>query len=189
MKKLTPKEILIPTVSLFLICLVVAFALSVTNALTKDKIKLNEAMTKEISMLTVVEDAEDFEEIIPDTVYKGIDENGNTAGYAISTSANGYGGQIKVMTGISEDGTILKIDVYDNDEETPGLGKNTSESSFTDQFSGLNTSEGMIVSKDYDGYGQQVDAVTSATISSRAVVKAVNEACEIYNELSTGGEY
>lgn len=188
MKKITPKEIIIPTVSLFIICLVVACALSITNALTKDQIDENEALTKEMSMMTVCDNAVTFEELIPDVAYKGIDGNGNAAGYAISTSANGYGGQVMVMTGISTDGKILNIDVYDNDDETPGLGKNTSASSFTDQFSGLDAAGDLIVNKDYDGTGQEVDAVTSATISSRAVVKAVNEACEIYKEISAGGE-
>lgn len=180
--KITPKAILIPTISLFLICLVVTALLALTNNVTADKIAANEAQSKEQSMQTVCPDAATFEEVIPDVMYKGLDNSGNTAGYAISTATQGYGGQVKVMTGIDK-GEIIGVDVFYNDDETPGLGKNTSNASFRDQFKGLSVNEDIVVSKDnLAGNAQTVDAVTSATISSRAVTKAVGEACHIYNE-------
>ena len=186
--KITPKAILIPTVSLFLICLVVTAALALTNNVTADKIAENEAQSKEASMQTVCPEAKTFEEVIPDVMYKGLDDSGNIKGYAISTVSQGYGGQVKVMTGIA-DGEIIAVDVFYNDDETPGLGKNTSNASFRDQYKGLNTDEDIVVSKDDSaGSAQKVDAVTSATISSRAVTKAVNEAVSIYNENVKEGE-
>lgn len=179
-KKLSAKAILIPTVSLFLICLVVTAVLALTNEVTADQIAQNEAQSKTQSMKNVCADAVSFEEIIPDVMYLGVDENGNAAGYAVSTAAQGYGGQVKVMTGIKY-GVITGVDVYYNDDETPGLGKNTSNNSFTDQYQGMFTNYAIAVSKDSSD-AQTVDAVTSATISSRAVTKAVSEACDIYNE-------
>lgn len=195
MKKVTFKDIFIPTFSLFLICLIITAALAFTNAVTKDKISENDENSKQASMLVVVKDAKTFEEV-EDGIYKGLDEDNNVVGYAISTVSNGYGGQIKVMTGL-KDGEILGIDVYYNDDETPGLGKNTSNESFTQGFVGLLSNPDLIVNKDYSGEGQSVDAVTSATISSRAVIAAVNEACEKYqsvvfdtavNDTFAGGE-
>lgn len=186
MKKMNFKDVFIPTISLFIICLIMTAALAVTNSITATKIAENEALSQQESMTIVCPDAVSFEEIT-DTVFKGLDENGNIVGYAISTVANGYGGQVKVMTGINN-GEIINIDVYYNDDETPGLGKNTSNESFTSQFSGITTSEMIIVDKDYSGKGPKVDAVTSSTISSRAVIAAVNEACDIYNTQITGGE-
>lgn len=186
MRKPKFKAVFIPTFSLFIICLVITALLSITNTVTKDKISENEAQTKNESMKAVCEDAASFDEIIKDVLFEGKDRTGNTVGYAVSTAANGYGGQIKVMTGIKE-GKVIGIEVYYNDDETPGLGKNTSLASFTDQFKDLPTDENIIVSKDYSGEGQQIDAVTSATISSRAVVSAVNEALEIYNENAEEG--
>lgn len=187
MKKITFKGIFIPTISLFIICLLVTALLSVTNAITKSKIAENEEKSKQQSMLVVVQGAEKFDEI-GDGVFEGLDKDGNTVGYAISTVSNGYGGQVKVMTGIKDD-EILGIDVYYNDDETPGLGKNTSNDSFKDNFKGLMALPDIIVNKDYNGEGQSVDAVTSATISSRAVISAVNEACNIYQEVVLmGGE-
>ena len=183
--KLSPKAILIPAISLFLICLVVTAALAVTNSVTAEKIAANEAQSKQESMFSVVSDAADFEELIPDVMYAGKDSSGNIVGFAVSTSANGYGGQVKVMTGFGTDGVILGVDVFYNDDETPGLGKNTSNESFRDQYKGLSAEGNISVSKDSTD-GQTVDAVTSATISSRAVTRAVNEACEIYKEAIDG---
>lgn len=186
--KITPKAILIPTISLFLICVVVTAALALTNNVTADKIAANELESKNQSMQNVCPGAVDFEEIIPEVMYQGKDQSGTPLGYAISTATQGYGGQVKVMTGIS-DGKIIGVDVFYNDDETPGLGKNTSNESFRNQYKGLSVNEDIVVSKDdQSGNAQTVDAVTSATISSRAVTKAVNEALHIYNENVKEGE-
>ena len=190
MRKMNFKDVFIPTVSLFIICLIITAALAFTNALTATKIAENEALAQQESMTVVCLDAESFElvkELSDGTIYKGLSSSGDTVGYAVSTLSSGYGGQIKVMTGIATDGTIINIDVYYNDDETPGLGKNTSNEDFTSNFKGLFSNDKIVVSKDYSGEGQSVDAVTSSTISSRAVVDAVNTACEIYNN-EIGGE-
>lgn len=181
MKKMNFKDIFIPTVSLFIICLVITAALSLTNSVTAEKIAENEAQSKQESMQAVCPDAAEFETVVEDVMYLGVDESGNTVGYAVSTASNGYGGQVKVMTGFSPDGKIIGVDVFYNDDETPGLGKNTSNASFTDQYKGLLADGDIAVSKDRSD-GQTVDAVTSATISSRAVTAAVNEACDIFRE-------
>lgn len=180
--KITPKAILIPTISLFLICIVVTAALALTNNVTAEKIAANEQQSKEESMLTVCPEAQSFDELIPDVLYEGKNEGGESVGYAIATVTQGYGGQVYVMTGINN-GEIVAVDVFYNDDETPGLGKNTSNASFRDQYKGLSVDQEIVVSKDAgSGSAQTVDAVTSATISSRAVTKAVNEAVAIYNE-------
>lgn len=191
MRRLNFKDIFIPTISLFIICIVITAALAVTNAVTKNTIAENELNARNDSMKIVCPEAETFElkaEFDDGEIYEALDTNGDVKGYAVSTSASGYGGVIKVMTGISLDGTVIAIDVFYNDDETPGLGKNTSNESFTSQFKDLLTSDKIVVSKDYSGVGQQVDAVTSSTISSRAVTDAVNKACELYNNEISGGE-
>ena len=191
MRRINFKDIFIPTISLFIICIVITAALAFTNALTKDTIAENELSARNESMKIVCPQGETFElksETDDGEIYEALDKNGNVTGYAVSTSASGYGGVIKVMTGISPDGNVIAIDVFYNDDETPGLGKNTSNESFTSQFKDLLTSDKIVVSKDYAGEGQQVDAVTSSTISSRAVTDAVNKACELYNTEISGGE-
>lgn len=191
MRKMNFKDIFIPTISLFIICIVITSALAFTNALTKDTIAQNDLNARNESMKIVCPEGDTFElkaESEDGEIYEALDKNGDVTGYAVSTSASGYGGQIKVMTGISTDSKVIAIDVFYNDDETPGLGKNTSNESFTSQFADLLTTDKIVVSKGYAGEGQQVDAVTSSTISSRAVTDAVNKACEFYNNEITGGE-
>lgn len=191
MRRIKVKDIIIPTISLFIICVIITAALAFTNALTKDTIAQNELNAQNESMKIVCPDADTFQLVSENDngdIYAGLDKNGNVVGYAVSTQASGYGGAIKVMTGISTDASIIGIDIFYNDDETPGLGKNTSNESFTSQFKDLLAKDKIVVSKDYVGEGQQVDAVTSSTISSRAVTDAVNKACELYNTEISGGE-
>lgn len=188
MKKINLKEIIIPTLTLFVICVIVAGLLAFTNQLTAEPIAQQNQKAMNESMQSVCPDAKSFEQIKTDdeksSIYKALNDSGTVIGYAVSTSAKGYGGDILVMTGISQ-GEIINVNVYDTSGETPGLGTNTSKESFTSGFLGEITSE-FAVSKDAKGEQKSVDAVTGATISSRAVVSAVNNAVEIYNQY--GGE-
>ncbi|MCI6496904.1 MAG: RnfABCDGE type electron transport complex subunit G [Anaeromassilibacillus sp.] len=193
MKNIKLKEILIPTVSLFVICLCVTALLAVTNAVTKDAIAYQQERSAAESRQAVCPDAVDFEKVEYDVqgveCYKALDESGNLIGYAISSASRGYGGDVKVMTGINaENGSVIAINVYDNSGETPGLGINTSGEKFTSQFAGLSSGTGVTVDKDAGKNPDSVavDSVTGATISSRAVVDAVNQAFDAYNAVKEG---
>lgn len=193
MSKLSFKETAIPTIALTLICGISAALLAGTNEITYMRIAAAEEETKQNSMRSVTPDnTYKFEkaEIRDNTAecYKAFDKDGTVIAYAVSSSVKGYGGTIKVMTGIDKDGNIIAVNVYDNSSETPGLGAKTSESEFTDGFKGKSTENGFAVSKDIDKYpsAAEVDAVTGATISSRAAVTAVNNALDIYSEISGG---
>ena len=193
MKNIRLKEILIPTVSLFVICLCVTALLAVTNAVTKDAIAYQQERSAAESRQAGCPDAVDFEKVEYDVqgveCYKALDESGNLIGYAISSASRGYGGDVKVMTGINaEDGSVIAINVYDNSGETPGLGVNTSGEKFTSQFAGLSSGTGVTVDKDAGKNPDSlaVDSVTGATISSRAVVDAVNQAFDAYNAVKEG---
>ena len=102
-------------------------------------------------------------------------------GYAIGTYTNkGFSGNITLMAGFKPDGTITGITVLEH-KETPGLGTKMSEPKFKDQFIEKNPSEfSLKVKKD----GGSVDAITAATISSRAFCDAIQRA---YNTLQKGG--
>jgi electron transport complex protein RnfG len=94
-------------------------------------------------------------------------------GYAVNTyTLDGFSGRINLMAGFKPDGTIINITVLDH-KETPGLGTKMTEPKFKDQFLEKNPSEYMLkVKKD----GGPVDAITAATISSRAFCDAVDRA-------------
>lgn len=102
-------------------------------------------------------------------------------GYAVRTySKKAFSGQIGLMAGFKPDGSIVNITVLEQ-KETPGLGTKMAEPGFKDQFNGKNPADFNIkVKKD----GGKVDAITAATISSRAFCDAVNRA---YNTLKKGG--
>lgn len=102
-------------------------------------------------------------------------------GYAVSTYTNkGFSGIISLVAGFKPDGTIYNIIVLQQ-KETPGLGAKMTESAFKDQFNDKNPSAfSLKVKKD----GGPVDAISAATISSRAFCDAVQRA---YTTLQKGG--
>ena len=103
------------------------------------------------------------------------DANGNFQGAAVKTSEGGFGGKIDMMVGFLADGTIKGTSVLSH-SETPGLGANMT-GKFKDQFVDKNPADfKLIVSKD----GGDVDAITAATITSRAFSKAVDKAYQAF---------
>ena len=103
------------------------------------------------------------------------DANGNFQGAAVKTSEGGFGGKIDMMVGFLADGTIKGTSVLSH-AETPGLGANMT-GKFKDQFVDKNPADfKLIVKKD----GGNVDAITAATITSRAFSKAVDKAYQAF---------
>ena len=103
------------------------------------------------------------------------DANGNFQGVAIKTSEGGFGGKIDMMVGFLADGTIKGTSVLSH-AETPGLGANMT-GKFKDQFVDKNPADyKLTVTKD----GGNVDAITAATITSRAFSKAVDKAYKAF---------
>lgn len=107
-------------------------------------------------------------------------KDGQVNGYAVKTySDKGYSGQVILMVGFTPDGSLYNISVLEQ-KETPGLGTKMKEPKFKDQFNGKDPAVFTLkVKKD----GGQVDAITAATISSRAFCDAVTRA---YNTIRKG---
>lgn len=181
----TVKEFAVPALTLFLISLIATFLLALTNDVTAPKIAELAVQTEINSRKQVFADAASFGD---ETVLAGnedcsavpaLDAQGNTIGYVIVTVEKGYGGDIKVMTGVGTDGKVKGLNILEL-SETAGLGMNAQNEEFRNQFIGL--SSGITVSKDKPGENS-IDAITGATITSRAVTKAVNLAITL-----AGGE-
>lgn len=104
-------------------------------------------------------------------------QEGRYVGCAVeSVSSKGYGGNIGVMVGVRADNTLGSIRILEH-KETPGLGSNISQPSFLSHFKGRDLAETVWrVTKDKG----DIDAVTAATISSRAVLEAVQQAVDVY---------
>ena len=87
---------------------------------------------------------------------------------------NGFGGKIELMVGMLQNGIINKVSVL-SQAETPGLGANMVNDKFKGQFDGKDPQTFTLkVKKD----GGDVDAITAATISSRAVSEAIQRAVD-----------
>ena len=170
------KQIVIPTLVLFVICVVISLALAGTNALTKDVIAEQSAKQTADRMKEVLPAAE-YTELTPDVAYAAKDESGKELGVILITSAKGYGGDVRVMTGITPEGQIARVAVLSCADETPGLGQNATTEDFLAQFNGA---EGSVAIGRGEG---EADALTGATITSKAVAAAVNEALAIYEQL------
>ncbi|MBO5410355.1 MAG: RnfABCDGE type electron transport complex subunit G [Clostridia bacterium] len=177
------KEFIVPTVTLFVICLVATFLLGLTNSVTAPIIEELAIETEIKSRQTVFAQADNFGEAktLKDgsTIVAALDESGNVIGHVVVNTAKGYGGDISVMTGVDINGKVTGVNILSH-AETAGLGAKAAEDSFRNQFIGL--IEGITVSKG-EGGENSIDAITGATITSKAVTQAVNAAIE-----AAGGE-
>ncbi len=132
---------------------------------------LREAILKVLPGASRYEICEDIEEII----YCGFNGKGESVGYAIPASGNGYQGKIEIIFGISRDlKNIHGIEVIYN-VETPGLGARIGEREFLQQFEGLYVKPSIEYVKNLKpSKPNQVQAITGATISTRALVNIIN---------------
>lgn len=182
-KKFDKKEILIPTISLFIIALVATLLLSLVNGLTAGKIAEANAAAEAAARQTVFPEAKNFEDKKDYFIAK--DGEGNPLGYVFMTSSKGYGGDVSVTVGIDNEGSVTGIVPGDLSEETPGLGQTADKPEFLKQFVGKNSPITVVKSQPAD---DEIQALTSATITSEAVTNAVNEAIMQYENITGGGK-
>ena len=116
------------------------------------------------------------------TYYEGYDNNKNIVGYVFTTSAKGYGGDIVTMVGVLSDGTVSGMDFL-SISETAGLGMNADTDEFKNQYVGKSGEIGL--NKNAPGENE-IQALTGATITSKAVVSAVNAITAAYEEIRGG---
>ncbi len=185
------KETLSLTIKLFLICAIVTGLLAFVNAVTEPIILDNNQKNFEAAMAEVLPNAGTFEEIdissfapsksgvIAESAYQS-----KSGGYVVSTiCSEGYGGDISVMVGVYPDGSICQVQIMSM-SETPGLGAKATNPEFTDQYKML--TEDISVIKNAKPEGNQIAAISGATVTSKAVTKAVNTALEAVTFIKGG---
>lgn len=178
-------------VALFVICVVAGGVLGVVYNATKDPIAAAETAKRTEAIKNVLPEFNELKETKVKSAMEDIDipfylaynADSTFIGAAVETFTNkGFSGNVSLMVGILADGTINNISVLQH-AETPGLGSKMTEPSFKDQFNEKNpASFNFKVKKD----GGDVDAITAATISSRAFCDAVNRALSTF-ENNKGG--
>lgn len=117
-----------------------------------------------------------------DRIIKVIEKNDGSLAFDIKSK--GYKDGYDILVGV-KDGKVAGVAVVSVGEETPGLGTKTNDPAFLDNFKGI-SGEAVIV-KSTPAADNEVQAVTSATFSSKGVAKAVNIALAAY-DMYTGGE-
>ncbi|MDD7313211.1 MAG: RnfABCDGE type electron transport complex subunit G [bacterium] len=190
------KELLKPVVVLTVIAVATAFVLGYVHQMTLEPIKKAKD-SQELDAIAEVAGAFDnnpfAEKMIVMTKNKKhklvmypARKDGRLSSVAIKSYTNtGFGGRIELMTGFNVDGSIRSFKVI-SAHETPGLGSKVDEPKFKEQFSGFRPHKQVLkVRQD----GGDIDAVTAATISSRAVLKAIARAFDAFDNFSSGNSH
>lgn len=177
-------DIIKPAAVLLIICVVAAGLLGYVNQITAAPIAAQEELAKQESMTEVLPEAASFgeekeiddPESIITSVTPALDSEGNEMGYAVAITTKGFSAGLQLMFGIDTEGVITGLSVVDCSNETPGLGANAANEDFYGQFTGK--SGEVAVTKD----GGDIEALTGATITSRAVANAATEAINYVTE-------
>ena len=180
MKKSIPAWIV-----LGIITLVAGLLLGMTNDITAPKIAEGAKAAEEASKQALIPEADSFR-AVDDLPADGriaacyaAEKSGETIGYVVKIVVKGYGGEVEILAGFDTAASCKGITVGGpNFSETSGLGAKAKEPKFTEQFNGKE------LPLELNGTGNNaVSAITSATITSRAVVGGVNEAGEFVKRL------
>jgi len=158
-------------------CVVATALLAYVNTLTRPQIEKIKTLEAEATRRELIPDS-DFEEVNGEITYYIAKDSktGEVKGYVFTAQKNGYNGAVKTMAALNKDFQIIAIKVIEQ-TETPGLGTNSTQPKFTDQFKGK-TSEQLIVDKDGGVPPNCIKAITGATITTRAVTNSLKESIE-----------
>lgn len=183
------KTLVLPPLVLTLICAAIALMLGWVHSVTEEPIKQAEERAKTEAIYAVFPDAVEIKSVsLPENSDPGTEinavysvRNGSEfVGYAVNvTVGSGYGGEINMTVGISAECKVCGIEIVSH-SETAGLGARIDELSFRQRFTGLS---------DRAVINENVDAISGATISSKAVASGVNAALTaVTGYFDRGGE-
>ncbi len=184
-KESTFAYILRLTLTLLVITGVMAMLLAGVNALTEERIDANKQEKTAKAVQVVLPNAENPQLLSGYPAMDGVTAVYQDAtGYAVRVTVSGFGGDVDMMVGVSTDGTVTGISIISH-AETPGLGALAASSNdkgvaFREQFLGVSGEQAVV--KD----GGDIEALTSATITSRAVTSGVNIALRCVESLTNG---
>lgn len=157
--------------SLLIICAVVAMVVSFVNAITVDIIAEAAEREKREAIVRIFGEGTEMTEIEPlagmNAVYAI--EGG---GYCVSLYARGFGGNVDMMVGVFSSGQIAGVEIVSH-SETPGLGSRVDDAEYLRQYFGQG---GKLT------IGEEISAISGATISSKAVLAGVNAATSALTE-------
>ena len=169
------REIVHLALRLLAFCLAAGLLLAATNALTNRPIAYQADLTAQNARKQVLTEASSFQKLSGGgdpayphltAVYEGVDKDG-VVGYTFSLSPMGFKAVIEMTLGINKNGAITALSV-DSQSETAGLGTKITADSYLRQYQGAAADSATLT--------EQIDGITGATVTSKAVVSAVGEA-------------
>lgn len=179
---------------LFAITFIATLLLTLCNYITKDRIAYLEKQNAENAKQSVIEDAEFRVITLDDKILKehsascgNIEafravKDGKFAGYCINVHPSGYIGEINMIVGINPDLSFSGIKIISM-SETPGLGAKTADEAFYSQFAEGKKGKLSVVKNSPSPKENEINAVSGATISSKAVTEGANCALKIAESL------
>ena len=187
-KKAIPK----PVIILLVITLIAGAALSGVYVTTADRIAQNNESASQAAYKAVVPEADTFQNLSVENgtngttevqkVLKGVDGDGNTAGYAIAVhNSQSFDGGLTLVVGILPDGTVTGIS-FTELHETAGMGMRCDEPEFKSQFENVNVTAFTLNKGSTSTADDTIDSVNGASVTSGAVVDAVNAALTYFAE-------
>lgn len=189
---------------LFAITLVAGVLLGIVYQVTKDPIAYQDKLAQDKANQSVFATAKTFGDVevdaakaeavaadhngvVIESVKSALDESGNVLGYVIQVKSKGYGDFIEYTVGITNDANINGISII-NIAETPGLGMNA-EKVIVPQFNDK-AAQQFTVAKNgqVSDPASQIEAISGATITSKAVTTGVNAAVAYFENALKGGQ-
>lgn len=161
-------------INLTLACLLSGAVIAGTYAFTAPIAAKERVNLKNKAMKEVVAEAQTFEPIAGKNEWYAAKKDGKLIAYVVPAETKGYGGAIKMVAAIAPDGKVMDYKILQHNE-TPGLGDKASEPKFKNQFAGKAADALEVVKVPTD---KNIQALTGATITSRAVTKGIREAAE-----------
>jgi electron transport complex protein RnfG len=168
--------------NLAITCFISGAVIAGTYTITEPAAEAQRVKAKNDAMRELVKDAESFKAIDgKDGWYAGI-KDGKAIAYVVPTQGKGYGGAIQMLAAVTPDGKILDYKVLKH-AETPGLGDKMTEPKFRNQFAGKTAQDMEVVKVPTD---KNIQALTGATITSRAVTGGIREAADAVAAYTAG---
>jgi H+/Na+-translocating ferredoxin:NAD+ oxidoreductase subunit G len=165
-------------VTLTIIGIISGALLSEINSWAAPKIEANRKAETERAIFVVQSNATKYNKIedVDFELYEVFDDNDSSLGYALPYEGNGFQGKIRLIVGINKDLTnLLGLEVLEQ-VETPGLGTKVTELPFTNQFEELLVNPEILSVKGIEPQKpNEIQAITGATISSKAIVRIIND--------------
>lgn len=169
--------------NLAVVCIVSGLIIALTYFITAPVAAQKSELLTQQAMQRLVTSADSFEAVDNKEEWFAAKQGNEVVAYIVPSSIKGYGGEISMLVAVSTGGTVIDYQIL-TANETPGLGDNASKKPFRSQFEGK-FSEQLLVTKD-KANTTNIQAMTGATITSKAVTTAVKEAQDEVNAFVGG---